>query len=123
MMAKNQYQNLNKEIHLIKESFNEKLTFQEQGITEQKEEILGILDKLSTNIFKRINNLVQHQKDQYQNLNKEVALINNYIFTISKDINLQREKFSKKIKYIVITLCVLGGISITHLVLNILKII
>lgn len=103
---------LRNEIKFLEESSNEKLTIQELRITEEKEEILEILDKLST----KINNLDQHQKDQYQNLNKEVALINN-------DINLQREQFSKKIKYIIIILCILGGISLTHVILNILKII
>jgi hypothetical protein len=107
---------LRNKIKFLEESSNEKLTIQELRITEQKEEILEILDKLSTKFFTRINNLDQHQKNQYQSLNKEVALINN-------DINLQREQFSKKIKYIIIILCVLGGISLTHVILNILKIV
>ncbi len=117
------YRILKNEFKFLEESSNEKLTIQELKNKEQKEEILEILDKLSTNIFTRINDLDQHQKDQHQSLNKEVALINNSISIISNDVNLQREQFSKKIKYIIIILCVLGGMSITHVVLNILKII
>lgn len=115
------HQNLNKEVHLIKESFNEKLTIQELRITEHKEEISDVLDKLSTDVFTRFNDLELDQIEQHQNLNKEVHLIKEGISKLQNRISIQKEQFSKQIRIVYIVLLITGVITLTHIVLNILK--
>lgn len=122
-----QNQNLNRVINSIQDNFNEnkkqineQLVFHEEKVIKQKEDILGILDSLSSFIYTKINTVSQTQKTQNQNLIREIKSIHSDILEIKNKNKIQERLLSKKILIAFILVGMFGSISLTHLILNIL---
>jgi hypothetical protein len=129
LTQKEQHNNLDIEIKSIQDNLNEnkkqtneQIALQERKIIKQKEDIIELIDNLSSDVFTKINAVSQAQAEQNQNLNREINLFRSDIVSIKNKLKTQEIQLSKKIIIAFIIAGIFGSISLIHLILNILGI-
>ncbi len=98
---------LNNEIYTIQDSIsetkrlaNEKIDIQDQRIKRQEKETVALINKLSSDVFDKIDSVSKYQEEENRNVNNEINAIKESISVANRQINekidIQEKTISKQ---------------------------